>query len=120
MLCLPKMESASFAWKFSFHAHLDRRTVSPSRSALMRFSLQEHFTFVVSAGQSTVLALKGPIKAQSDTSISEHSILHFQIGANAMLAAWPIRPENRAFSINGKQQSKTSRTGKPAIRNSLA
>jgi hypothetical protein len=32
-----------------------------------------------------------------------------------MRSAWPIRRENRAFSIIRQQQNKTSRTGKRAI-----
>jgi len=32
-----------------------------------------------------------------------------------MRSIWTIRGENRASSISGKQQSKTSRTGKRAI-----
>jgi hypothetical protein len=41
--------------------------------------------------------------------------VHFQTVTNPMRPVWPIHGENRAFSINLKQQSKTSGAGKRAI-----
>jgi hypothetical protein len=53
------------------------------------------------------------IKAQKSSPSGDARLLHlhFQISANTIRPAWPIRSENRAFSMMHKEQSKMSRTG---------